>query len=1131
MNNDSSKRLNLSEQKLALLASMLDDEGAQAEQELPESSLEIPVSNGPRTGPLPLSYSQRQMWFLNRLEEGRANFAIHLAFRLSGPLDIDALRRSFDQIVARHEILRTTYHEQDGVPVQIVNEARGVELPVVDLSAMPEPERSNRVRKLAQEESWRSFDLSADRMIHPILLKLNKEEYILLLTMHHIASDGWSFGVVRGELAEIYAAACEKREPKLPDLKIQYADVAQFQHQHFESGSYNAQIEYWKGRLAGSPELLHLPTDRPRPDLQTYKGGVGSAVIPHKILAAMKQVSLQYHATLYMTLLSAFQVLLNRYTGDEDLVVGSPMAGRNNPGTETLVGLFSNVLPLRADLSEDPTFDEFLGRTREAALGALANQDVPVEKLVESLALNRSVRHSALFQVMFQLQNLPAEANRLGPVAIEPFDIDPGTAQFDLSLVAYERTEGLLCRLTYNSDVYDAGTAQRMLEHYQTLLESIAANVHERISKLNILPDHERQQVLVRWNETSAEFPKDSTVHGLIEAHARNTPDAVAVEFRGERMTYRELNERANGWAHRFRELGVTRGTLVGLSMQRSSSLMVALLGILKAGGAYVPLDPAYPQQRLTSMFEDAACPVLVTTADLAPRFASSTAKIVCVDQEEQHELVSSAAAPAIGSQPDDFVYVIFTSGSTGKPNGVPIEHRSLVNNSSFFAKHMGLEARDRMLQLNSLSFDTAAEEIFPCWLTGATLVLFPEPKAPSIAEFLEFVEREQITLVDLPTAYWHEWVSEIALGESSFPSRVRAVIIGGEKALAPKLSAWKQSVGARVRLCNTYGPTEATITSTAYDAEQRHGVADPVPIGRPNANTSLYILDRQMQPVPIGVPGELYIGGAGVARGYLNRPELTARRFIPNPFRNAPDPRLYKTGDLVRYSQNGTVEFLGRADDQVKWRGFRIELGEVENALMRYPHTRAAAASLRDIADGQPGLVAYVVLDRGTQLDADDLRKFLRDQLPDHMLPSHYVFLEKMPLSPTGKIDRRALPQPERLRLSETPDFVPPRTDLERQIAAIWMDVLQVDGVGIHNNFFELGGHSLKVVQVLSRIRNTLHVEVPLRRVFEGPTVAEMSLAVLEILTEGLADSDIADLLGEDEDPSGAIKAESSHP
>ncbi len=1086
---------------------------------------------------VPLSYAQQQFWFLDKFEMGGANFIRMGAYRLSGPLDTEALRWSLNQIVARHQILRTTYHERDGherdgLPVQTVREARELALPLSDLSAVPEPQRMLAAHELARKEAWRPFDLSADLMLRAGLARLAPEEHILLLTMHHIASDGWSSRLLLRELAELYAARTAGRAPLLPDLPIQYADFARFEQQCFERGLLDGQIKYWKERLAGAPELLTLPTDRPRPDRQTYRGGIESLVLPTKLLAALKHLALQDQATLYMVLLAAFQVLLHRYTGDQDLVVGSPVAGRTTARTEPLIGLFSNVLAMRADLQGDPTFHEFLARTRAAALGAQANQDVPTERLIEQLALNRSARHPALFQVLHQLRNLGAESVHLGSVTLDPFDFDAGTGQFDLSLDIRERAAGLYCRLNYNSDLYDGATAQRILSHFQTLLESITRHAGARVSQLNILPEEERRQVLIGWNRTAVDYPRNTPIHKRIEARAQANPNAIAVVFKSEQITYQELNRRANGWAHHLRGRGVGRDVLVGISLERWPALAVAVLAVLKAGGAYVPLDPEYPRPRLTAMLEDARCPLLITTSARAQNIPSAGIEVLRVDRE----IAPADRPPVTESQAGDCAYVIFTSGSTGKPNGVLVEHRSLVNNSHFFARYVGLQAGDRVLQLNSISFDTAAEEIFPCWLSGATLVFWPEPKPPSIAEFLDFAERERITLADLPTAYWHEWAGELAVGQLPFPSRLRTVVIGGEKAIASKLAAWNRAVGGRIRLCNTYGPTEATITSTAYDPDPKRASADSVPIGRPIDNTTLYILDPSLQPVPIGVPGELYIGGAGVARGYLNRPELTAQRFVKNPFLTAAvsdaavgdaagddtpagdipvadkpdDPRLYKTGDRARYLADGTVEFLGRNDDQVKWRGFRIELGEVENALAAHPQVRMAAASLLD------ELVAYIVPDLKSPPSIDQLRGFLKERVPDYMLPSHYIFLEKLPTTPSGKVDRRALPQPTRAHLPDEQGFVAPRTDLERQIAAIWKDILGIDRIGVHDNFFDVGGHSLKVVQVLSRMRTALQVDLPLRRVFEGPTVAEVAIGVLETFAEGLDAAELAGILAE---------------
>ena len=967
-----------------------------------------------RSGAVPLSYSQQQFWFLDRFKDGYASSIRAEAFRLCGPLDVDVLRHSLNQIVVRHEILRTNYWSLDGLPVQGVREAGDLALTLTDLSAIPEPERLLKVREFAREEAWRPFDLSNDLMMRARLIRLTPVEHIFVLTTHHIASDGWSSRLILRELSELYGAQCERRAPVLPELPIQYADFALFQRQCHDGGSFDGQIRYWKERLAGTPERLHLPTDRPRPVRQTYLGGVESMVLPKQLLTALKGVGLQQRATLYMILLAAFQVLLYRYTGQEDIVIGSPIAGRRNPQTEPLVGLFMNVLMLRADLRGDPSFREFLTRTRESTLEAHSNQDVPVERLIEHVPLDRDTHHPATpYQVLFQLRNLGMESATLGPVTVEPFDFDTGSSQFDLSLDIRQRPQGLYCALNYNSDLYDRETAMRILRHYQNILTAVTINIDERISTLNILSEEERRQILSDWNGTAAEYPRESSMHELIEARARSMPEAIAVVCRNETITYGELNRRANAWAQRLRDRGVSRGVLVGILLPRSASFAVAVLSVLKSGGTYVPLDPKYPKQRLVEMLEAARCPLLITSLKETQNLPQTTASVLYVDQDDRHGIVAGDDPPVNEVRPDDCSCVIFTSGSTGSPNGVLIEHRSLVNYSCFFRNYADIGVADRVLQFNSPSFDMASHEIFPCWVAGATLVVWPESYAPSVPEFLEFLEREQITLIALPTAYWHEWVSQITSGDLPFPSRLRAVMIGGEKALTPKLTVWRNVIGGRVRLYNAYGPTETTIVSTFYDTDRGGSGADSVPIGRPIANVTHYILDRNLQPLPIGIPGELYIGGAGVARGYLNRPELTAQKFIANPFRDVPDPRLYKTGDRVRYLEDGTVEFLGRLDDQVKLRGFRIELNELESMLASHPDVRAAAASLRKESADEAGLVAYVVPDSSTPIDADILGSFLKERLPDYILPSHYVFLEELPLTPNGKIDRNALPAP----------------------------------------------------------------------------------------------------------------------
>lgn len=1079
---------------LAAIAAWVDSGGAgQPDRNLP------PLRRAAQPKEVPLAYSQQQVWFLEHLEEGGANYIRPAAFRLRGALRVDMLQRSLSEIVARHEILRTTYGERDGVPFQIAGDPRLLELPVTDLSTVPESERFGRVQQLAREEAWRRFDLSRDLMLRASLLRLGLEDHVLLVTMHHIASDGWSSRVLLRELAAFYRSGCEGSDAELPDLPIQYADFALWQRRSIEDHQLDGQLAYWKQQLAGSPELLGLPTDHPRPARQSYRGGIESAVAPKQLVGALKDLCLREKTTLYMVLLAAFQVLLHRYSGDEDLVVGSPFANRTSPEREQLIGLFMNVLPLRADLRGDPGFREFLLRTRAAALGAHANQDVPLEKIVESLSPNRSGSHPALYQVLFQLRNVAVDTARLGPVTVEPFDFDPGVGEFDLSLEVSERPEGLRCALNYNADVYEAATARRMLGHYQTLLGAIVEDPGRRVSRLNILPEAERRQMLVDWNETAAEFPGESCIHELVEAQARKTPDGVAVVFRGERRTYAELNRQASRRAVRLQKLGVKPGILVGICLERSAELMVSLLAVLKAGGAYVPLDPAYPDARLRIMLEDARCAVLITSSSLAHRFPAGNATVLCVDEEGGDGDGGGDAAPVPCARPSDCAYVIFTSGSTGRPKGILIEHRSLVN-VSYTTARRHFQAADRVLQFHSFSFDFAAEEIFSCWLAGATLVLWPERTAPSAFEFLGFLERRQITNLHLPTAYWHELARDLSDRRLRFPSSVRAVFVGGEKAAAVSLQMWNKAVGAHVRWCNEYGPTEATIVSTRYEVEPG-GAPDPVPIGRPLPNTTAYILDSLRQSVPIGVPGELYIGGAGVARGYLNQPELTAEKFVQNPFRSTPDPRLYRTGDLARYLADGNIEFLGRIDNQVKLRGYRIELGEIENLLASHLGIRAAAVSLLDAANSDDRrLVAYIVPDPSAAPSTEQLRGFLRERLPDYMLPSQFACLDKLPMTPNGKVDRRALPRPKETGAAGRAALAAPRTPLEEKLAAVWTDVLGAREMGIRDNFFDLGGNSLKLMQVASRLRIALQIDIPLRRLFEAPTIAGMAVAILEI-------------------------------
>ncbi|MGH7834634.1 MAG: amino acid adenylation domain-containing protein, partial [Candidatus Binatia bacterium] len=983
----------------------------------------------------PLSFAQQRLWFLDQLEPGSPLYNISHAARLNGSLNAGALRKALSAIVARHEALRTTFVSIHGDPIQRIAESRAVELPLVDLSGWPKAKREAEARRWLYVETSRPFNLSSDLMLRAALLRLDDEEHIFVLTMHHIASDAWSIGILMRELAALYADFCAGQPSRLPELPIQYADFAVWQRRWLQGEILERQLTYWKRQLAALP-VTALPTDRPRPRFQSFRGAHRSVTLSESLSESLKNLSRREGVSLFMTLLAAFQTLLHRYTGQSDITVGSPIAGRNRQEIEGLIGFFVNTLVLRCDLSGDPTFPELLRRVRETALDAYVNQDLPFDRLVEELQPERDPSRHPLFQAMFALQNAATGDMKIAGLTASPVSIDRQTAKFDISLSMLDSDRGLTAFLAYNTDLFDAATMDRLLDHFQTLLQGVVADPARRLSDLPILTAAEKRQLLVDWNDTKKGYPNDGSIHELFEAQAERSSDAAAVVFETERLTYRELNRRANRLARYLMARGVAPGVPVAICMERSLDMVVGILGILKAGGAYVPLDPAYPKERLAYIIRDARAAALLTQRRLAEELMEGLdPRISVIPLDTEWETISheSAANPGSAAAADDPAYIIYTSGSTGQPKGVEVTHRALANFVAAAREMFALEPGDRVLQFASLAFDASAEEIFPCLAGGATLILRTDWMVESASLFLQKCRDWGVTVLDLPTVYWHELTENLASEQLTLPADVRLVIIGGERAAPERLAIWQRRVGSRVRLLNTYGPTEGTVVSTAWESTGYVAESAPirqVPIGRPIANVQTYVLDRNLNPVPIGVSGELHIAGAGLARAYFDCPDLTAEKFIPNPFSSEPGSRLYKTGDLGRYLADGNIEFLQRIDTQVKIRGFRIELGEIEAALNQHPAVREAVVVARADTREEPHvvenpkskiqnpksdnrLVAYIVSIQD-RIDAGKLRAFLQAKLPDYMLPSVFVFLDSLPLTPSGKIDRKALPAPD---------------------------------------------------------------------------------------------------------------------
>lgn len=1050
---------------------------------------------------IPLSFAQERLWFFDQLEPGNPFYNLCGAVRITGQLNAEALRQSIEKTIERHEILRTTFAAVEGQPVQVVAAAGDFQMSVIDLSGRSPSEREAEVERLSALEARSPFDLTQNNLLRAQLLRLSETEHILLLSAHHIIFDGWSLGVFLRDLAAFYQAFSSNHLPSLSPLPIQYADFADWQRQQVQGEAFKTQLAYWKQQLSGSLPVLNLPTDFPRPAVQSYQGGRQSIELSESLTEALSQLSRQEGTTLFMTLLAAFKALLYRYTGQEDILVGSPIASRNRSEIETLIGFFVNTLVLRTDLTGNPTFQELLARIREVTLGAYAHQEVPFEKLVEELQPERNLSHSPLFQVMFAWQNASEFALELPGLSWKGQQVHAGTANFDLTLELEVTTTGIKGWFEYSVDLFEAATIARMASHFQNLLAGIAANPAARLSDLPFLAEAERQQLLFEWNHTQFDRLEDNCVHRLFEAQAARTPDAVAVQFECQSLTYQELNERANQLAHYLRSCGVNSDAIVGIYMERSLDAMVAIFGILKAGGAYLPLDPNYARERLAFMLEDAGVRVLLTQFPLAADLPASNIRAICLDAEWQTIAKENPSNLESEVQLENLAYIIYTSGSTGKPKGVMVEHRSLANYTQAASLEYDIKPGDRVLQFASLSFDVSAEEIFPCLTQGATLVLRNHSMLDSISYFLKKCREWEITVLNLPTAYWHELTARLSTETPEFPPSVRLTIIGGEAALPASLERWHKCVSERVQLVNAYGPTETTISATWCKLSRNIPRAKSLPIGRSIPNARTYVLDANLQPVPMGVPGELYIGGAGVARGYLNRPELNREKFVPDIFSGVPGARLYKTGDLVRYLPDGNLEFLDRTDRQVKIRGFRIELGEIESVLSQHPNVREAVMMAREEASGNKRLVAYLVvnstLSAGNSKLIKSLRSFLREKLPDYMLPASFVCLESLPLTPNGKVDFKALPAPEINGLEA--DNLAPQTVEEQRLAEIWAEVLGLKQVGIHDNFFELGGHSLLAAQLIAKVRDRFQVDLSLRCLFQSPTVATLAVAIAQ--------------------------------
>ncbi len=1049
----------------------------------------------------PASFFQESLWFLSQLEPNRAAYNMASTIQFTGMLNLTVLEQALNTIVQRHEALRTTFTVEDEQLVQVISPSRFIPLQMVDLRTLSKEERETATLRIVKEDAQRPFDLVHGPLLRTTLLLLDTEEHMLVLNMHHIISDEWSLRVLCNELAALYEAFLHDLPSPLPQPQIQYADFAVWQRQHLQGEVLETQLSYWQQQLNHIPTLLELPTDHPRPAVQTFQGARYSFVLSEEITDALRVLSRREGTTLFMTLLAAFNLLLYRYTGQTDITVGSPIANRNHSGMEELIGFFVNTLVLRTDLSDNPTFVELLKQVRKDAIEAYAHQDLPFERLVEELHPERNLSYNPLFQVMFTLQTAPLTTFNLPGLHMRIAEVENETAKFDLSLTLKDTGQEMVGFLEYNTDLFEPTTISRMGGHFQKVLEGIITTPQQRISDLPLLTEQQRHQLLVEWNPPSEDFPHDQCIHQLIEAQVERTPQAIAVMCDGQQLTYHELNRRANQLAHLLQARGVEPEVLVGICMQRSLDMLVGLLAILKAGGVYVPLDPDAPPDRLAFLLEDTHMPLLLTHQPLLARFPSSAlpSQVFCLDTERQTLSQYSEANPVSEVTAEHLAYVIYTSGSTGQPKGVLIEHHALAAHCQAMVQSFELRAEDRVLQFSAFTFDVSLEQLLPSLLVGARVVMRGQ-EVWSADELWRAIIELGLTVVNVTPAYMQHVLEEWRQTPQQWQAhQLRLLILGGDRVLPNLLKMWRQMPLQSVRLLNAYGPTETTITATLFDMSQA-GEHEPageiVPIGRPLPHRTVYLLDASGTLVPVGMTGELHIGGSLLARGYLNRPELTAERFIADPFSQQPHARLYKTGDVARYRADGTIEFLGRMDHQVKLRGFRIELGEIEAALRQHPAVRETIVVIQEDTPGERYLVAYVV-PKGETVESNLLWNYLKQKLPAYMVPTAFVQLESLPLMSNGKVDRRALPVSKVNKSAIKETFVAPEHKVHQQLVQIWEELLNVQPIGIKDNFFFLGGHSLLAARLVSRIEQIFGKRIPLTTLFTGPTIEQLANAL----------------------------------
>ncbi len=1036
---------------------------------------------------IPLSFSQQRLWFIDQLYHGSAFYNIPIAFQIEGQLNITALQQSLNEILKRHEIWRTNFTLVNGEPIQEIASDLTWDLPIINLEHLSGKDWEGEVKKLVAESATKPFNLAKGLLVRASLLRLSEEEYVLLVTMHHIITDGWSCGVFLRELSTLYAAFSTNQPSPLPELPIQYADFTIWQRDRTQGEFLTTKLNYWKQQLSGELPVLQLPTDRPRPSVTTFAGAKQYFTFSKALTDALRQLSQREDATLFMSLLTVFNILLYRYTDQEDIVIGSPIANRNRGELEGMLGLFVNTLILRNNLNGNPSFRELLHRVREVTLDAYAHQDLPFEMIVEELQPERDLSRNPLYEVMFVLQNTPTSVQEVSGLSLRTLEFDSGTSQLDIFLSMFEFQEGLTGCLEYNTDIFDATTIARFINNFQTLLENVLANPEQGICELSLLNASEKEQLLLTFNQTNADY-QDASLAQLFEQQVELTPDSLALISQSEEVTYRQLNCKVNQLTHYLQKHGVTKETLVALCLKRSVDMVVGILAILKAGGAYIPLDPNYPVERLNFMLSDSQASILITQQEILKKLSLSSAKTVCLDIQKDEIAQESIENPLNISKADDLAYIIYTSGSTGIPKGVIGTHRGTVNGLHWLWKTYPFTPEEVCCQKTAISFVDSVWEIFAPLLQGIPTVIISNATILDPQLFIEALAHHKVTRIILVPSLlrllidnYHHLTNKL--------SQLKLWITSGE-ALSINLAKTFRELMPFAKLINLYGSSEVSANATYYDTSLLQDQANSVPIGRPIDNTQVYVLNRNLQPTPVGVVGELYIAGDGLARGYLNRLELTQERFIDNLF--VSQKKLYKTGDLGRYLNDGNIEYWGRHDEQVKIRGFRVELGEIATVITQHPDIKESVVIASNDAQENQCLIAYVVTDN--QNIATQLLSYLQQRLPNYMLPSAFVVLDALPLTPNGKVDKRSLSTNQVIRQNNTKSLIAPRNFTELSLVKLWENLLKTNLIGVTDNFFDLGGHSFLAVRLMAQIQDKFGHNLSLSTLFENPTIEKLA-------------------------------------